>query len=149
MKEKKERRMAFLLSARAVHALSRRALRRAASTVPITFHHLKDDSRRTVDAEVGENLLEVAHHNGIPLEGACEGSIACSTCHLIFDDDRYDELPEPCEDEDDMLDLAFALTPTSRLGCQVIVTEDMAGETVTIPAATTNFYVDGHVPTPH
>jgi ferredoxin len=118
-------------------------------TVPITFHHLKDDSRRTVEAYVGENLLEVAHRLHLPLEGACEGSIACSTCHCIFDDDLYDELPEPEEDEDDMLDLAFALTPTSRLGCQVVVTEAMADETVTIPAATTNFYVDGHVPTPH
>ena len=137
------------LLSRAVGIESAVVWRRSVSTVPITFYHLKDNSRTTVDAEVGENLLEIAHHAHIPLEGACEGSIACSTCHLIFSDEVYDELPEPLEDEDDMLDLAFGLTPTSRLGCQVIVTEDMAGQTVTIPAASTNFYVDGHVPTPH
>jgi len=64
-------------------------------------------------------MLEVAHRNDIELEGACEGSLACSTCHVIIDDQAvYDALPEPDDDENDMLDLAFGLTETSRLGCQ-------------------------------
>ena len=74
---------------------------------------------------------------------------ACSTCHLIFPVDVYDSLPEPSEDEEDMLDMAFGLTETSRLGCQVTVREEMDGMTVTMPKATRNFYVDGHVPQPH
>jgi 2Fe-2S ferredoxin len=94
--------------------------------------------RRELDARVGQSLLEIAHANDIDLEGACEGSLACSTCHVIVDEDYYDRLPEPSEDEDDMLDLAFALTHTSRLGCQIIVTEELDGLTVTLPPATRN-----------
>ena len=74
---------------------------------------------------------------------------ACSTCHLIFTRELYDELPEPSEDEEDMLDMAYGLTETSRLGCQVTVTEQMDGIVVRMPKATRNFYVDGHVPKPH
>mmetsp|Transcript_81016 Transcript_81016/g.217395 ORF Transcript_81016/g.217395 Transcript_81016/m.217395 type:complete len:105 (-) Transcript_81016:3257-3571(-) len=81
--------------------------------------------------------------------GACECSLACSTCHLILEEPLYDSLPEPSDKENDMLDLAFGLTPTSRLGCQVVLTEEMAGATFKIPAATRNMYVDGHVPKPH
>ena len=77
------------------------------------------------------------------------GVCACSTCHLIFPDPVFDELPEASEDEEDMLDMAFGLTETSRLGCQVIVTEEMDGMVVEMPKATRNFYVDGHVPKPH
>ena len=106
-------------------------------------------SAHTVDAPVGQNLLEIAHRNGIELEGACECSVACSTCHVILDCDVFDALPEPCEDEDDMLDQAPGLTETSRLGCQVVVTEDMEGTVVELPMFTRNFYVDGHVPEPH
>ncbi|KAG5174924.1 2Fe-2S ferredoxin-type domain-containing protein [Tribonema minus] len=104
---------------------------------------------RTVDAPVGMNLMRVAHKHDIELEGACEGVCACSTCHVILEDDIYAALPEPSEDEEDMLDQAFGLTATSRLGCQVVVTPEMDGITVTLPAATRNFYVDGHVPKPH
>mmetsp|Transcript_15904 Transcript_15904/g.20190 ORF Transcript_15904/g.20190 Transcript_15904/m.20190 type:complete len:183 (+) Transcript_15904:98-646(+) len=104
----------------------------------------------TVDAKVGETLLQTAHRNDIDLEGACEGVCACSTCHLVFEDEEmFDSLPEPSEDEEDMLDMAFALTATSRLGCQIKVREDMDGMVVRLPAATRNFYVDGHVPQPH
>ena len=74
---------------------------------------------------------------------------ACSTCHVIFDDETYDNLPEPSEDEDDMLDQAFGLTATSRLGCQVVIEKEHDGIVVTLPKATRNFYVDGHVPKPH
>ena len=68
-------------------------------------------------AREGETLLEVAHNNGIDLEGACESSLACSTCHVILEDGTYDRLEEPCEEEEDLLDLAYGLTHTSRLGC--------------------------------
>jgi ferredoxin, 2Fe-2S len=95
-------------------------------------------TRREFDAKVGQSLLEIAHANDIDLEGACEGALACSTCHVIVDEDYYERLPEPSEDEDDMLDLAFALTHTSRLGCQIIVTEELDGLTVTLPPATRN-----------
>lgn len=74
---------------------------------------------------------------------------ACSTCHVILTPDLYDKLPEPSDDEEDMLDMAFGLTETSRLGCQIVVTEEMEGIVLEMPAATRNFYVDGHVPKPH
>ena len=83
-------------------------------------------------------MLEIAHKNKIDLEGACEGSLACSTCHLIVDPDDYERLAEPTEDEEDMLDLAFGLTHTSRLGCQIILTEELDGLTVNLPPATRN-----------
>ena len=76
------------------------------------------------------------------MEGACESSLACSTCHCILDDNTYDELEEPCEEEEDLLDLAYGLTHTSRLGCQISVTRDMEGMTVKLPSATRNFWVD-------
>ena len=100
-------------------------------------------------ARVGSTLLEVAHEHEIELEGACEGSIACSTCHVILEQDVFDSLPEATEEEDDMLDMAFGLTETSRLGCQCVVEEGQDGMLVEIPGATRNFYVDGHVPKPH
>ena len=56
--------------------------------------------------------MDIAHEHDIELEGACEGSVACSTCHVIVDEDYYDKLPEPSDDENDMLDLAFGLTDT-------------------------------------
>jgi len=97
---------------------------------------------KEVDAPLGLSVLEIAHRNKIDLEGACEGSLACSTCHVIVDDDFFDDLPEATEDEEDMLDLAFALTHTSRLGCQIIITEELDGLKVTLPAATRNMMVD-------
>ena len=77
--------------------------------------------RITVEAPVGLSVLEIAHQNNIDLEGACEGSLACSTCHVIVDSEWYDTLPDAQEEEEDMLDLAFGLTHTSRLGCQIIM----------------------------
>lgn len=101
----------------------------------------KDGTTKTVEAPVGISLLEVAHQNKIDLEGACEGSLACSTCHVIVAPEFFDQLPEATEDEEDMLDLAFGLTHTSRLGCQIMVTEALDGLTVTLPAATRNMQV--------
>jgi ferredoxin len=111
---------------------------------------LADSTKKVVDAYVGESLLQVAQRNDIDLEGACEGVCACSTCHIIFPSyDVYDSLEEPSEDEEDMLDMAFGLTETSRLGCQVLVDSNMDGIDIELPKATRNFYVDGHVPKPH
>ncbi len=95
-----------------------------------------DGTRKDVDASLGLSVLEIAHRNDIAIEGACEGSLACSTCHVIVDANWFGRLEEPSEDEEDMLDLAFGLTPTSRLGCQIIITEELDGLTVTLPAET-------------
>ncbi len=97
-----------------------------------------DGERRDIDAAEGQTILEIAHRNGIDLEGACEGALACSTCHVIVDPAFYDRLGEPSEDEEDMLDLAFGLTHTSRLGCQITVTGALDGIVLTLPAATRN-----------
>lgn len=109
----------------------------------ITFKF--EDTEKTVDAPNGISLLEVAHKNDIPLEGACEGSLACSTCHLIVEDPAlFDSLPKPSEDEEDMLDLAFGLTQTSRLGCQIMVSDELDGMVVRLPEATRNMVSGGH-----
>jgi 2Fe-2S ferredoxin len=100
-----------------------------------------DGKRTEVDAPVGLSVLEIAHRNNIDLEGACEGSLACSTCHVIVSPEDFDRLKDPTEEEEDMLDLAFGLTHTSRLGCQIIMTEELDGLTVTLPAATRNMMV--------
>lgn len=98
----------------------------------------RDGTRREVDAPLGLSVLEIAHKHGVDIEGACEGSLACSTCHVIVDQAWYDQLTEATEDEEDMLDLAFGLSATSRLGCQIIMTEELDGLTVALPAATRN-----------
>lgn len=108
-----------------------------------------DGSEETVQGVEGENLLELAHKNGVELEGACEGSLACSTCHVYVDPEYFDRLPEACEEEEDMLDLAFALTSESRLGCQIVLGKEIDGIRVTMPPATRNMAVDGFVPKPH
>jgi 2Fe-2S ferredoxin len=95
-------------------------------------------TRREVDAPVGLSVLEIAHRNDIDLEGACEGSLACSTCHVIVDPAWFDKLEEIREDEEDMLDLAFGLAKTSRLGCQIIITEELDGLTVRLPGGSNN-----------
>ena len=100
-----------------------------------------DGSEKTVEAPLGLSVLEIAHKNDIDLEGACEGSLACSTCHVVVEQSFFDTLDEPSEDEEDMLDLAFGLTHTSRLGCQIIMTEELDGLRVTLPEATRNMQV--------
>lgn len=151
---------------------------------------LKDGTEKAVEGKAGQSVLSVAHEHDVDLEGACESSLACSTCHVVVDDEFYERLKEPCEEEEDMLDLAWGLTPTyvharcasrpacshqpvtaallpvechradhhacsaggthrSRLGCQVILSPELDGLRVTLPKATRNMYVDGHVPKPH
>jgi 2Fe-2S ferredoxin len=112
-------------------------LRNYGAMPKITFVE-RNGNRKTVDAPIGLSLLEIAHKNDIDLEGACEGSLACSTCHVIVEAEWFDLLPDATEDEEDMLDLAFGLTKTSRLGCQIKVTPELDGLTVSLPAATRN-----------
>ncbi|MDP6588113.1 MAG: ferredoxin family 2Fe-2S iron-sulfur cluster binding protein [Alphaproteobacteria bacterium] len=101
-----------------------------------------DGSRRVVDAPLGDSVLDIAHENKIDIEGACEGSMACSTCHVIIDKKWYRRLEEVSEDEEDMLDLAFGLTRTSRLGCQIVITEELDGLEVSLPKETRNMLLD-------
>ncbi|XP_060961754.1 uncharacterized protein LOC115704779 [Cannabis sativa] len=117
--------------------------------ISVTFVD-KDGEEKHIKVPIGMSMLEAAHQNDIELEGACEGSLACSTCHVIvMDMEYYNKLEEPTDEENDMLDLAFALTETSRLGCQVIAKPELDGVRLAIPAATRNFAVDGYVPKPH
>mmetsp|Transcript_551 Transcript_551/g.1881 ORF Transcript_551/g.1881 Transcript_551/m.1881 type:complete len:156 (+) Transcript_551:78-545(+) len=110
----------------------------------------RDGSKRTVLAPPGKSVLDVAHANDIDLEGACEGSLACSTCHVYIDEDTYAKLPEPSDDENDMLDLAFGLKENSRLGCQVLSDRSISTKVeITLPPATRNMAVDGFKPKPH
>jgi 2Fe-2S ferredoxin len=98
----------------------------------------RDGTRREVDAPVGLSVLEVAHKHGVDIEGACEGSLACSTCHVIVDPAWIGKLEEPTEDEEDMLDLAFGLEKTSRLGCQIVIDDKLDGLVVRLPAGSRN-----------
>lgn len=101
-----------------------------------------DGNEKEVEAKNGLSILEIAHENDIDLEGACEGSLACSTCHVIFDKKTFDDLGEPSEEEEDMLDLAWGLTQTSRLGCQIIMNDRLEGIKVIIPKGTRNINVE-------
>ncbi|XP_041790003.1 ferredoxin-2, mitochondrial [Chelmon rostratus] len=109
----------------------------------------RSGQRIPVKAKVGDNVLYLAHKHGIDLEGACEASLACSTCQVYVSDAHFNKLPEPEEREDDMLDMAPMLQENSRLGCQIILTPELDGIEFTLPKVTRNFYVDGHVPKPH
>jgi ferredoxin len=97
---------------------------------------------QTFEVEEGSSVMEAAHNNEIELEGACEGALACATCHVVVDSAWYDKLDEATDEEEDMLDQAFGLTPTSRLGCQVIMTNKLDGLRVTIPEYSKNISVD-------
>ena len=93
----------------------------------------RDGKERRVDAPVGLSVLEIAHRHDIDLEGACEGSLACATCHVVVDPAWAPKLAAPTEDEEDMLDLAFGLQKTSRLGCQIVIGEALDGLVVRLP----------------
>ncbi|KAG5291703.1 2Fe-2S iron-sulfur cluster binding domain-containing protein [Histoplasma ohiense] len=99
----------------------------------------KDGEKHHFKVAKGDNLLDIAQANDLEMEGACGGSCACSTCHVIVEDpDMYDKLEEPDDDENDMLDLAFGLTETSRLGCQVKMSPELDGLVVRLPSMTRN-----------
>lgn len=145
------------------------------NSIKVVFQDSKGNTIREIEANEGDDLLSIAHEYDIDLEGkfsynlwcplclallflspsddevltiltgACEGSVACSTCHVILTPEHYDILPEPDDDENDMLDMAFGLTDTSRLGCQVKLTREMDGMVATLPSATRNMFVDGEL----
>ncbi|EMC93934.1 hypothetical protein BAUCODRAFT_36395 [Baudoinia panamericana UAMH 10762] len=99
----------------------------------------KEGQSHTFEVADGDNVLDIAQANDLEMEGACGGSCACSTCHIIVqDDDLYDKMEEPSDDENDMLDLAFGLTETSRLGCQVKMSKELDGLVVKLPSMTRN-----------
>ncbi len=98
----------------------------------------RDGTRREVEAPLGLSVLEIAHRHGVDIEGACEGSLACSTCHVVVEAGWFAKLAKPTEDEEDMLDLAFDLQETSRLGCQIVMTAALDGLVVKLPAGTRN-----------
>ena len=100
--------------------------------VKVTF--VTTDGRK-VEAlgEPGQRLLELGQAAGMPLEGTCEGQMACSTCHVVIAAEWFDRLPSAVEDEEDMLDLAAGVTRTSRLSCQIVLTEALDGLEVRIP----------------
>ncbi|XP_053328981.1 adrenodoxin-like [Spea bombifrons] len=106
----------------------------AEDTLTVNFIN-RDGEKLTATAKEGESLLEVVirHHLNIDGFGACEGTLACSTCHLIFDQQVFEKLDPISDEEMDMLDLAFGLTDTSRLGCQVCMNKSLDGITVRVP----------------
>ena len=119
-------------------------------TVRVVFIE-KDGTKKEVIGKVGERAMYLAHRKGVDMEGACEASLACTTCHCYVEssDEHWDLLPEATEKEEDLLDMAPFLDVNSRLGCQIIVSEELDGIVLKLPRATKNFYVDGHKPQPH
>jgi hypothetical protein len=105
--------------------------------ITVTFINADGESLE-VQAVDGRSLLDVAQAAGQPLEGTCEGQMACSTCHVIIDKDWFDRLPRAVEDEEDMLDLASGARRTSRLSCQIILTPELDGLLVHVPAESRN-----------
>jgi ferredoxin len=106
----------------------------------ISVHFISADGEtvRDVKAIEGISLLEAGQDGGQPLEGTCEGQMACSTCHVIVDADWFSKLPKAREEEEDMLDLAAGATRTSRLACQITLSEALDGLTVKIPGESRN-----------
>ncbi|MDK2766960.1 2Fe-2S iron-sulfur cluster-binding protein [Sphingomonas sp.] len=102
----------------------------------IKVRFLTPDGDLAAEAEgaAGDRLLEVGQARGMPLEGTCEGQMACSTCHVIVAAEDFARLPRASEEEEDMLDLAVGATRTSRLSCQIILTPELDGLTVSLPS---------------
>jgi 2Fe-2S ferredoxin len=92
-------------------------------------------ARREIEAPCGVSVMEVARMHDLGIEGACDGSLACATCHVIVAPGDALRLALASPEEEDMLDLAVGVQPTSRLGCQIVVTEELDGLTVRLPAA--------------
>ena len=88
---------------------------------------------KSVNAENGLSIMEVARDNDLGIEGTCGGSISCCTCHVVLDQNSFSVVGKPNPDEEDMLDLAFGLTPTSRLSCQIEITDKLDGLRISIP----------------
>ena len=106
--------------------------------MPLLVFKSSDGNRQMVEAAVGSTVMASAQRNGVNIEGACEGSMLCSTCHVIVDKEWLARLEPASDEEADLLDLAVGLTPTSRLGCQIVITEALNGLEVTLPYETDN-----------
>ena len=104
----------------------------------VVFISADGENRREVDAARGQRLLEVAQADGQPLEGTCEGQMACSTCHVIVDPADFARLPRASEMEEDLLDLASQVSRTSRLACQILLNDGLDCLTVRMPGAARN-----------
>ncbi len=102
-------------------------------SIKVTFFDPRGNAVEA-SAEPGDNLLRVGQGAGLPLEGTCEGQMACSTCHVVVAAEWFDKLPEAIEEEEDMLDFAAGARRTSRLSCQIELTEELNGLTVSVPA---------------
>lgn len=107
------------------------------SSVTVTFV-LHDGEEIQASGAAGSTVLELAQAAGVDIEGACEGNMACSTCHVVVDEGSFAKLPEPSEDEEEMLDLATGLKRTSRLGCQIEVSEAINGMRLEVPRESRN-----------
>jgi len=107
--------------------------------IKVRFHKPDGTLDKEVEAKAGQRLLDVAWAAGQPLEGACEGVMACSTCHVIVDKADFEKLPRASDEEEDLLDLASHATRTSRLSCQIILTDEMGTLDVRIPAGSKNW----------
>ncbi|CCD14685.1 unnamed protein product [Trypanosoma congolense IL3000] len=118
---------------------------------PLTLYlQLPCGTTQALTAYEGQTLLDVAGEHGLPIEGACGGSCACSTCHVYLENDEAMTLfDDPTDEENDMLDMAFFPQPTSRLGCQLVLKQKHDGLRLSLPKATRNMYVDGHTVAPH
>lgn len=122
------------------HRSVRPPLRRELPLVNITFV-TAEGQRTEASGKPGMTLLHVGQGAGMPLEGTCEGQMACSTCHVIIDRGWFDRMPEPSADEEDMLDLAAGVTGTSRLSCQVVLGDELDGLVARIPDLAHNMQV--------
>ena len=107
--------------------------------IKVRFHKPDGTLDKEVEAKAGQRLLDLAWAAKQPLEGACEGVMACSTCHVIVDKADFEKLPRAGDEEEDLLDLAAHATRTSRLACQIILTDDMQTLDVRIPASAKNW----------
>ena len=108
------------------------------SDIKVNFISADGEHIMSAIASEGDDLLTIAQNNDQPLEGTCEGQMACSTCHVIVAVEDFDKLPEASEMEEDMLDLAAGARRTSRLACQIILTPELDGLTVRIPSESHN-----------
>ena len=106
--------------------------------IKITFISANGDQECVVEAKTGGRLLEAAQAAGQPLEGTCEGQMACSTCHVIVDKAWFDKLPAASDDENDMLDLASGARRTSRLSCQIVLDDTLNGLVIHVPGESRN-----------
>ena len=107
--------------------------------IRVRFHKADGTLDKEVEAKPGQRLLDIAWAAGQPLEGACEGVMACSTCHVIVAPEDFEKLPPASEEEEDLLDLAAHATRTSRLACQIMLTSQLESLTIRIPPGARNW----------